>query len=125
ELARLVRSGFHEGSHYGALVITGPDGTVRHAVGDVHAPMFPRSSNKPFQAVAMLEAGAALDGPDLALAAASHAGEPMHTERVLAVLAAGGFDESDLQCPEDLPLHPPTRLAVQATGEGPARRFMN
>jgi len=54
----VIRSGFHEGSHYGSVVVVDTDGSVLHARGPVDAPVFPRSSNKPFQAVAMLAAGA-------------------------------------------------------------------
>ena len=70
ELVRVYRSGFHEGSHFGSLVITDTDGSVLHQRGDVLAPMFPRSSAKPFQAVAMLASRADLAGADLALSAA-------------------------------------------------------
>ena len=84
ELVRVYRSGFHEGSHFGSVVITDADGSVLHRTGDVQRPIFPRSSSKPFQAVAMLNSGADLAGADLALASASHSGEPMHVDRALA-----------------------------------------
>ncbi len=125
ELVRVLRSGFHEGSHFGAAVVVAGDGTVLHAVGPVHTPVFPRSSNKPFQAVAMLLAGADLQDADLALAAASHSGEPQHTDRALAVLARAGLTEADLQCPEDYPLDEPTRSAILAAGGGRRRIYMN
>ena len=54
ELVRVYRSGFHEGPHFGSVVITDADGSVLHDRGDVETPIFPRSSSKPFQAVAML-----------------------------------------------------------------------
>ncbi|WP_029137647.1 asparaginase [Nakamurella lactea] len=125
ELVRVVRSGFDECSHFGAMVITGSDGAVRYALGDPEQPIFPRSSNKPFQAIAMLEAGAALAGPDLALAAASHSGEPMHVERARAILAAAGLTEDDLRCPPDLPGDETARNAVIRAGEPPRRIYMN
>lgn len=124
-LVRVIRSGFHEGTHHGHLVVTGPDGHVLRAWGDVSAPVFPRSSNKPFQAMAMLDAGAGLAGADLALAAASHSGEAMHTERVQAILDRAGLTEDDLQCPPALPLDEPTRLTVLIAGGGPRRLTMN
>lgn len=125
ELVRVHRSGFHEGSHFGAVVVTGPAGEVRHARGDVTTPVFPRSSNKPFQAVAMLEAGADLAGPDLAIAAASHSGEPQHVDRVRAMLAADGLTEDDLGCPEALPYGEAARLDVLRAGGGARRVYMN
>lgn len=125
ELVRVIRSGFHEGSHYGAVVVTDADGSVLHARGPVHHPVFPRSSSKPFQAIAMLAAGADLAGADLALAAASHSGEPMHTERVAQMLARAGLTEDDLGCPVALPMHEPTRNEVIRSGGAPRRLYMN
>lgn len=125
ELVRVTRSGFHECSHYGSMVITRPDGSVAYSLGDPEAAVFPRSSNKPFQATAMLEVGAALTGADLALASASHVGEPMHTDRALAMLAAVGLTQDDLRCPPDLPEDEPTRTAILRAGGGPRRIYMN
>ncbi|HET6709234.1 asparaginase [Amycolatopsis sp.] len=107
-LAEVVRSGFVESVHRGALVITGPEGAVRLALGDVVSPVYPRSSNKPLQAVGMLRAGLDFTGEELALACASHSGEPGHVKRVLELLSAVGLREEDLACPPDFPLHGPS-----------------
>lgn len=120
ELVRVHRSGFHEGSHFGSVVITDRDGSVLHARGDVESPIFPRSSSKPFQSVTMLVSGAALGGADLALASASHSGEPMHVSRALAMLAAAGVSEDDLRCPPALPMNEAAMLAVLEAGSGAA-----
>ena len=125
ELVRVYRSGFHEGSHFGSVVITDADGSVLHHRGDVAAPVFPRSSSKPFQAVAMLGSGADLIGADLALASASHSGEPMHVERALAMLERAEVTENDLGCPPALPMADADKLAVLAAGGGPRRIYMN
>ena len=125
ELVRVYRSGFHEGSHFGSVVITDVDGSVLHQRGDVGTPIFPRSSSKPFQAVAMLGSGADLVGADLALAAASHSGEPMHVDRALAMLARAEVTEDDLRCPPALPMGDVDKLAVLAAGGGPRRIYMN
>jgi L-asparaginase II len=93
-----------EGRHRGSLVLLGRDGAVELALGDVSSPFFPRSANKPMQAAAMLRAGLDLDGELLALAAASHSGEPFHLAGVRRILAAAGLDESALRTPPDLPL---------------------
>jgi L-asparaginase II len=103
-LAEVVRSGFVEGRHRGALVVLAADGSVERALGDVGAPFFPRSANKPVQAVAMLRAGLGLTGERLALATASHSGEPFHLRLVREMLAEQGLDEDSLQCPPELPL---------------------
>ncbi len=103
-LAEVIRSGFAESRHRGALVVLGPGGEVALAAGAVATPMFPRSASKPLQAAAMLGAGLTLDGPLIALAAASHAGEPFHIAGVRDILAGAGLAEDDLRCPPGLPL---------------------
>jgi L-asparaginase II len=103
-LAEAVRSGFVESRHHGSLVVLDADGAVETALGDVTSPVFPRSCNKPLQAVAMLRAGLELDGELLALAAASHSGEPFHLDGVQKILAGAGVPGSALRNPPDLPL---------------------
>jgi L-asparaginase II len=125
ELARTYRSGLHECSHYGALVIVDRDGSLLWQRGAVHRPLFPRSCAKPFQAVAMLNAGAPVGGPDLALAAASHTGENEHVVRVLDLLAAAGATEQDLRCPADLPTDRTARDAVIRADGLPRPVYMN
>lgn len=83
-----------------------PDGAVLWSIGDPNSVIFPRSANKPFQAVAMMRAGLPLTGPELALAAASHSGEPFHLDAVRRVLERAGLDESALQTPPSYPLDP-------------------
>ena len=125
DLVRVVRNGFTECVHRGSAVVVAPDGSVMYAIGDVAAVVSPRSSNKPFQAATALEAGAPLAGDLLALAAASHSGEPVHVEGVRTILARSGLTEDDLQCPPDLPLDKASHDAVIAAGGAPARRYMN
>ncbi|MBY9074988.1 asparaginase [Nocardioides sp. WL0053] len=103
-VAEIVRSGFVEGHHYGSLVALAADGSVEWSVGDAESQIFPRSCNKPVQAVAMLRAGLELDGELLALAAASHSGETFHLEGVRRILDGAGLDESALQTPPDYPI---------------------
>jgi L-asparaginase II len=103
-VAEVVRSGFLEGRHRGSVVVTAPGGAVEWAVGVVDRPMFPRSSNKPMQAVGMLRNGLDLDGELLALAGASHSGEPFHLDGVRRILAGARLDESALQTPPDYPI---------------------
>ena len=125
-LAEVVRSDFVEGYHRGSVAVLDAAGRAIAAAGDVTGPIFPRSANKPLQAVGMLRAGLSLADPaDLALAAASHRGEPMHIARVRAMLAAAGLTEDDLACPPDLPIGADARAAVLAAGGGPARVLAN
>src|SRR2546423_2248462 len=121
-LAEVVRSGFVEGYHRGSVVVLDAAGGAVAGAGDLTGAIFPRPANKPMQAVGMLRAGLVLDDPaDLALAAASHRGEPMHIARVRAMLRAGGLTEDDLACPPDLPIGLDARAAVLAAGGGPER----
>lgn len=124
-VAEIVRSGFVEGHHYGSIVALAADGSVEWSVGEVAAQVLPRSSNKPLQALAMVELG--LDLPDdlLALACASHSGEPFHVEGVRRTLASAGLDESALQTPADLPLDDDAREAVVRAGGARAPVLMN
>ncbi|MEU7930066.1 asparaginase [Micromonospora echinofusca] len=125
-LAEVVRSGFVEGVHRGSVVVLDASGQTVTGAGDVTSPVFPRSSNKPMQAVGMLRAGLTLADPaDVALVSASHAGEEFHLARVGALLARAGLDESALHCPPDLPVGDEARTAVLRAGGGPTRAQMN
>jgi len=115
-LAEVVRSGFVEGHHYGSVVALAADGSTAYAAGDVTSPVLPRSCNKPLQAVGMLRAGLDLDGELLAVACASHSGEPFHIDAVRRILAGAGLDESLLQTPPDFPLDEGSREAVLRAG---------
>ncbi|GGM25164.1 asparaginase [Streptomyces fumigatiscleroticus] len=124
-LAEVVRSGFVEGRHRGALVVLDADGAVELALGDVTAPVFPRSSNKPMQAAGVLRAGLDLSGERLALAAASHSGESFHLDLVRKMLDEHGLDAGQLQCPPDLPLDTTERETYLASGAARDRVVMN
>ena len=56
-LVDIVRSGFVEGHHRGSVVALTADGSVDWSIGDVTSPIYPRSCNKPVQALGMLRAG--------------------------------------------------------------------
>ncbi|PZT75644.1 MULTISPECIES: asparaginase [unclassified Streptomyces] len=124
-LAEVVRSGFTEGHHRGSLVVLAADGSVELALGDPAAPVFPRSSNKPMQAAAVLRAGLDLSGERLALAAASHSGEGFHLDLVRKMLGEHGLSPDDLQTPPDLPLDPVEAETYLASGRVRDRLTMN
>jgi L-asparaginase II len=124
-VVEVVRSGFVESEHLGTVVALAPDGSVAYAAGDPDRPVLPRSANKPLQLVGMLRAGLVLAPPDLALAASSHSGEPVHADRVRALLAGAGLTEDVLVCPPALPLGEAAAAAVLRAGDGPARATMN
>lgn len=103
-LVEVERSGFVESWHRGSVAGLASDGTVAVLRGSPDEPVFPRSANKPMQAVAMLRNGLGLEGELLALASASHSGEDYHVEGVQKILAGAGLSADDLQCPPQWPL---------------------
>jgi L-asparaginase II len=124
-LAHVTRSGFLESVHYGSAVALDAAGAVVVRVGDPAAVVLPRSSLKPVQLLAMLRAGLELTGPQLAVAAASHSGEPFHLAVVGEILRAGGFTERDLRNTRDLPLDADERLRWQCAGRPAAPLAQN
>ena len=124
-VAEIVRSGFVEGHHYGSVVALDPSGDVAWSVGSVEEPMLARSCNKPLQALAMVELGLDLPPDLLALACASHSGEPFHIDGVRRILASAGLPETALQTPPDYPLDDDTRLSLVRAGGARSRILMN
>jgi L-asparaginase II len=124
-LAEVVRSGFVESRHRGAVAALGADGTFVFTAGSANTPVFPRSANKPLQAAAMLRAGLPLDGELLALAAASHSGEDFHTQGVHDILDLGGLTAADLRCPPALPIDEPTARRLIKAEDAPESRVRN
>lgn len=124
-VAEIVRSGFVEGHHYGSVVALTADGSVDWSIGSVDTPVLPRSSNKPLQVLGMVRMGLDLPPDLLALACASHSGEPFHLEGVRRILASAGLDESALQTPQDYPLDDEERDAVLRAGGERTRAQMN
>ncbi len=124
-LTEVVRGDLVECVHRGRVVVTRPGGEVSFSLGSVDASMFPRSSIKPVQAIAMLRAGLDLDGAALALAAASHSGEAFHRDLVVEVLAGAGLDVTDLQTTPDFPLDEDARVAWIREGHDKEPLAMN
>ena len=124
-LVEVVRDGLVESVHHGRVAVTAPDGSLLAAVGDPSAPIYPRSANKPLQAVGMVRAGLDLDGELLALACASHSGETFHREGAAAILRRGGLDASALQDPPDWPLDDLAKEELIRSGGERSRLAMN
>ncbi|MDA0634059.1 asparaginase [Nonomuraea sp. MCN248] len=102
-VVEVVRSGFVESRHEARMLALDAVGSPVEVHGAVHVPASPRSAMKPLQVLAMLRNGLDLTGEPLALACASHSGEPYHVEGVRKILAGAGLDEAALRCPEDYP----------------------
>jgi L-asparaginase II len=124
-VAEVVRSGFTESRHRGAVAGLAADGTQVISAGQTAVPFFPRSANKPLQATGMLRCGLDLDGELLALAAASHSGEDFHVDGVRKILSGAGLTEADLRCPPSWPIDPETTRRLMTSGEDMSRIRMN
>lgn len=124
-LAEVVRSGLVESRHRGVAVRVDPSGEVVWSLGDPGTVIFPRSANKPIQALGMMRAGLPLDGRLLALASASHSGEPFHLEAVREILSLAGLDESALQTPPSYPLDPHVHADLLRAGGVRAPIYMD
>src|SRR6202041_3441077 len=124
-VAEVVRSGFTESRHRGAVAAVAADGHPVISLGRADVPFLPRSANKPLQATAMLRSGLNLEAELLALAAASHSGEDFHVDGVRKILSGAGLSEDDLGCPPGWPLDPETARRLIERGEGESRIRMN
>ncbi|MFD1327518.1 asparaginase [Mycoplana ramosa] len=101
-LVEVTRGNRVESRHRGMVVAVDGDGKVVFALGDIDAAVFPRSACKAMQALPLVESGAAdaygFGAKELALACASHNGEPEHVALAARMLAAAGRDVSALEC---------------------------
>ena len=110
------RGGLIESRQRARIAVTAPDGSVQSAIADVSSPMYPRSSSKPMQAIAMLRSGLSLPPHLLALAAASHDGEDFHREGAREILAGAGLGVDALRNIADYPLDETSRVEWIAEG---------
>lgn len=118
-IVEVIRSNFVESRHRGHVIALDADGGVVVEAGDVQAPMLARSSAKPLQATAMIEAGwVPADDAQLALGCASHSGEPMHTEVVRRILEDARLEVSALQNTPALPMSGDASRALIRAGGG-------
>ncbi len=128
-LVEITRGGRVESVHRGALAICDPQGNLLFALGDIALPVYPRSALKPIQALPLIESGAAdafgLGDEEIALACASHSGEPMHTRRVTAWLERLSLGERDLACGPQPARSEPVWEEMVRRGERPTRVHNN
>lgn len=103
----VYRGSFIESSHYVNIAVVTSEGKLTFSYGDPFRATFPRSALKPFQAVPLIESGAAnafsFDQADISLCCASHSGEEIHRSRVLSLLKQIGKTENVLQCGTHIP----------------------
>lgn len=128
-LVEVTRGDRVESRHRGAVVISDAHGKKILTIGEVDSSVFPRSAVKAIQALPLVESGAAASygfhARELALAQASHSGEPPHVDGVSAMLSAAGLDESALECGAHAPGHPGSALELIRRGKPPTQLHNN
>ncbi|MFN9104100.1 MAG: asparaginase [Betaproteobacteria bacterium] len=128
-LVQALRGGIVESHHRGAIAVIDADGAVHTAVGDIDRPIFPRSAVKVLQALPLVAGGAAerygLTDAELALACASHGGQPEHAATAAAMLAKAGVDAMALECGTHWPYHDASIKAMAAAGDKPSALHNN
>ena len=112
-----TRSGLVEAVHPVTVAAVDASGRVVETAGeDVDRPFFYRSAVKPIQAAVSQRHGADLGPEQLALACASHGGQPVHVAIVAGMLQEVGLDEARLRCPPDQPSSPSAAMRLAARG---------
>ncbi|MET0257355.1 MAG: asparaginase [Methylobacterium sp.] len=125
----VTRGGAVESRHRASLAVVDAEGRSVLAHGDVERPVFPRSAVKVFQAIPLVETGAAdrfgFDDRALSLACASHSGEPGHVALAADLLARAGLGEADLECGCHWPFDQAVALELARTGGAPSQLHNN
>lgn len=118
-----------ESRHRGSVAVVEASGRVIAALGDVQRAVFPRSAIKFLQAIPFVESGAVeaydLDDRHIALACASHNGEPIHAGLAQDWLERIDCQHDDLECGATLPMHQATQFELMSEGRGPQRIHHN
>ncbi|TPL92864.1 asparaginase [Mesorhizobium sp. B2-3-10] len=122
-LIEVLRGAIVESAHRGAVAVFDADGKPVLEIGDTSKPVFPRSAVKAIQALPLVETGAAdaygFGDRELALACASHSGEPAHVELARSMLARAGLDGSALECGVHWPSNHDAEIALARAGGSP------
>lgn len=128
-LIEVTRGSRVESAHRGAVAVIDAAGRPVAAIGDVGRAVFPRSAVKAMQALLLVESGAAdaygFGDRELALASASHGGEPAHAALAETMLQKAGLGEGDLECGAHPPSHEASRNALIAAGTPPSQLHNN
>jgi L-asparaginase II len=122
-LVEVRRGSITESRHRGHIVVIDPDGKIVAQLGEPENVTFLRSSAKPFQALPLLVSGAAdrfgFTDKEVALACASHNGEPIHTELAASMLQKIGLGPEALKCGVHEPYSVEIANEMRARGEAP------
>ena len=122
-LVELWRGDIVESFHRGAFAVVDTAGGVLREGGDIDRPVYARSAVKGLQALPLVASGAAerfgLSDEELALACASHGGQPGHVAAATSMLAKAGLDASVLECGTHWPSNEAAARELAARGEAP------
>jgi L-asparaginase II len=122
-LVEVTRGGITESRHRGHVVAVEPDGAIVAHLGAPETVTYLRSSAKPHQAIPLIASGAAdrfgFTEKEIAIACASHSGEPIHTEVVASMLRKIGLGPEALKCGIHEPFSPEVSRRLRETGEEP------
>ncbi len=122
-VAKIFKNETAESIHWGSAAVVDAEGRLLYRVGDPYLVTFMRSSSKPFQAIPIVESGAAkrfeFTPKELAIMTGSHSGEDDQVELVKTIFDKIGLSESNLQCG----VHPPHRYAAMKLTPEPGRVF--
>ena len=128
-LVEVLRGEHVESAHRGSVCVFDGDGKRVWGLGDTARPIFPRSAVKAIQALPFVESGAAdaygFGDKELALACASHSGEPEHTGLAAAMLEKAGLDGSALECGAHWPTSQEATVALARSGASPSALHNN
>ena len=128
-VVEVTRGAVVESRHLVSAALADAGGELVATWGEVEGPVFARSAVKPIQALPLLESGAAealaVSDAELALACASHGGEPLHVAAVRDWLARLGLAQADLECGAHPPLHEPSAEALVRSAAAPSALHNN
>ncbi len=128
-LAEVYRGQMVESFHRGAAAVCDAAGNLLERTGDVERLIYPRSAIKPLQAMALAESGAierfGLTHCEIALACASHSGQPLHVDRIRQWLAKIEVHESSFECGSQPSTHRSTRLEMIRSSQAPTAIYNN
>jgi len=128
-IANVIRGETVESVYCGHLCIIDGNGNEVVSLGDPSTVTYFRSAAKAFQAIPFITSGAAevfgFSEDEIALAVASHSGEPMHVVIAARMLGKIGMTEADLQCGSHLPFSEAESHLMIAAGEKPTQLHNN
>ena len=128
-LANVIRGETIESIHRGHLIAIDGDGKHVLTLGSPDSVTFFRSACKPFQAIPFITSGACealgYSDEEVALACASHSGEPRHVRIAQLMLERAGLNEAHLRCGAHLPFNEKEAERMQRAGEHPNQLHNN